>query len=59
MRRRLSPEERRLAELRAAGLEWNAIAAEVGGNAEAARKRYLRAIDRVAAELDLSSGGDE
>jgi RNA polymerase sigma-70 factor (ECF subfamily) len=50
---RLTPQERRLAELRAAGREWSEIAAEVGGNVEALRKRLARAIDRVARELGL------
>ena len=49
----LTPEERRLAELRAAGHEWGEIAAELGGNVEALRKRLARAIDRVARELGL------
>ena len=58
VRKRLTPGERRLADLRGQGLDWNAIAAEVGGNAEASRKRYLRAIDRVASELGLGPEGD-
>lgn len=58
VRKRLTPEERRLADLRGQGHDWNAIADEVGGNAEANRKRYLRAIDRVANELGLGSAGD-
>src|SRR5262249_44325927 len=38
VQRRLSAEERRLADLRAEGREWTAIAAELGGSAEALRK---------------------
>jgi RNA polymerase sigma-70 factor (ECF subfamily) len=51
--RRLSPEERRLVELRQQGLDWEAIAADLGGSAEARRKQHARAVARVAAELDL------
>jgi RNA polymerase sigma-70 factor (ECF subfamily) len=50
---RLSPEEARLAELRAQGHGWDEIAAEVGEGAEALRKRLARAVERVARELDL------
>jgi RNA polymerase sigma-70 factor (ECF subfamily) len=53
VRRRLSPEERRLAELRAAGREWAEVAAEMGGTAQARRKQLDRALDRVALELGL------
>jgi RNA polymerase sigma-70 factor (ECF subfamily) len=54
-RRRLSPEERQLAEQRAAGLEWEQIAAQRGASPEALRKQLTRAIDRVAQELGLES----
>ena len=52
-RERLLPEERRLAELRAQGVGWDEIAAEVGGTAQARRKQLARALDRVTAELGL------
>ena len=52
-RRRLSDEERHLAEQRAAGKDWPQIAAECGGSAEALRKKLTRAIDRVGQELGL------
>lgn len=51
--RRLSPEERRLVELRNQGLDWPAISDQVGGSPEALRKRLARATDRVAKELGL------
>lgn len=51
--RRLSPEERQVAHLRAQGMEWSDIAAQVGGSAEALRKRLTRATDRVAQELGI------
>src|SRR4051794_6956754 len=46
VRARLSNEEKRLSDLRAAGCEWTEIASQVGGTAEAARKRLERAFDR-------------
>jgi RNA polymerase sigma-70 factor (ECF subfamily) len=57
VRRRLSDEERRLMELRAQGLDWAAVAAQVGGSAEALRKKLARAVDRVAGELGLDDPG--
>jgi RNA polymerase sigma-70 factor (ECF subfamily) len=56
-RGRLSEEERRLLELREQGKEWTEIATELGGSAEALRKKLGRAIERVAQELGL--GADE
>jgi RNA polymerase sigma-70 factor (ECF subfamily) len=52
-RRRLSPEERQLLELRQEGLEWTAIADRVGGSPEGLRKRLSRAVDMVAQQLGL------
>lgn len=54
-RRRLSEEERRLVDLRAAGREWADIAAEHGQRPDALRKRLARALDRVARELGLGA----
>lgn len=53
VRHRLSPEERQLVELRSAGHDWAEVAAQVGGGAEALRKKHARALDRVARELGL------
>jgi RNA polymerase sigma factor (sigma-70 family) len=58
-RLRLSPDERRLADLRAAGHNWAQIAAEIGDGAEALRKKLSRAIDRIATELGLDAYDDE
>jgi RNA polymerase sigma-70 factor (ECF subfamily) len=58
-RRRLSPEERDLAELRADGREWADIAAERGESPEALRKRLARGLDRVAQQLGLDEASDE
>jgi RNA polymerase sigma factor (sigma-70 family) len=56
---RMSAEERQLVELRKDGLEWTAIAEQVGGTAEALRKKLARAVDRVAHELQLDDYSDE
>jgi RNA polymerase sigma-70 factor (ECF subfamily) len=52
-RKRLTEDERRLAEERADGREWAQIAAEHGGNPEALRKQLARAVQRVADELGV------
>jgi RNA polymerase sigma-70 factor (ECF subfamily) len=52
-RKRLSPEERVLAELRTSGQNWNQIAEQRGESAEALRKKLTRAVDRIAADLGL------
>ena len=57
-RRRLSEEERRLADLWAQGWEWAEIAARLGGTAGARRKQLARAIDRVGHQLEGSEDGD-
>ena len=57
-RRRLSEEERRLADLRAQGCDWAEIAARLGGTAEACRKQLARAIDRVEQQLEGGEAGD-
>ena len=57
-RRRLSEEERRLADLWAQGWEWAEIAARLGGTAGARRKQLARAIDRVEQQLE-GTGDDE
>jgi RNA polymerase sigma factor (sigma-70 family) len=57
--RRLSEEERLLAELRADGCAWTEIAARLGGTAEARRKQLARAVDRVERLLEGSEIGDD
>jgi RNA polymerase sigma-70 factor (ECF subfamily) len=52
-RAKLSPQERELADRRAAGQGWEQIAAALGGTAEARRKELSRAVERVAQELKL------
>ncbi len=53
VRSRLSDDERRVADLRAEGQEWPAIAAALGGTADARRMQLTRALDRVTRELGL------
>ncbi len=53
----LGPEERRIADLRADGLEWAAVAEQLGGTAQARRMQLARAVDRAAATLGLD--GDD
>src|SRR4051812_14712870 len=55
-RKRLTEDERALADLRSQGREWTEIAAERGENPEALRKRLARALNRVAQELGLDAG---
>jgi RNA polymerase sigma-70 factor (ECF subfamily) len=52
-RKRLTEEERQVAERRGAGQPWPTIAAELGGTAEGRRKQLERAFARVAQELGL------
>jgi RNA polymerase sigma-70 factor (ECF subfamily) len=53
VRRRLSPEERRLAEERSLGRTWTEIAADGGESPDRLRMQLARAIDRVAQELQI------
>lgn len=52
-RDRLSAEELQLVELRREGRGWTAVAAALGGSAEALRKKLARILNRVARELGL------
>ncbi len=56
VRKRLDDEERRLADLRASGLDWPEIAAQVGGQPDTLRKKLGRALDRVTAHLGIEVG---
>jgi RNA polymerase sigma factor (sigma-70 family) len=53
VRKLLTDDERRLADHRGAGLEWPEIAALVGGQPDALRKKLGRALDRVTDRLGL------
>jgi RNA polymerase sigma factor (sigma-70 family) len=52
-RRHLSEDERQLADRRAQNQQWGAIAAELGGNPDALRKKLTRALDRVSRKMGL------
>jgi len=58
VRRRLSEEERQLADLRADGFEWAESAGRLRGTAEACRKQLARALDRVERQLEQSEIGE-
>jgi hypothetical protein len=49
----MDPEVREIAAGRVQGRPWEEIAAELGGTAEARRKQYSRAIDRIAESLEI------
>jgi RNA polymerase sigma-70 factor (ECF subfamily) len=53
VRRRLSPEEREIADQRSAGRSWEDLAAQRGENPDALSRRYRRALIRVLRELGL------
>jgi RNA polymerase sigma-70 factor (ECF subfamily) len=59
VRRRLTDEERWLAEQRAQGRPWAEVAAERNASAEALRKKHDRALQRVAQELGLDDWSPE
>jgi RNA polymerase sigma-70 factor (ECF subfamily) len=52
-RRRLTDAERQIADRRSAGLNWQEVAAELGGNPDALRKQLARGVQRVSRELGL------
>ncbi len=57
-RERLSDEERMIADLRAKGHDWAAVATELGGTADARRKQLARAVARVEEDLGLGPAFD-
>jgi RNA polymerase sigma-70 factor (ECF subfamily) len=58
-RKRLSAEEKQLADWRAEGREWADIGRERGESPEALRKRLARGLDRVAQQLGLDEAGHD
>jgi RNA polymerase sigma-70 factor (ECF subfamily) len=59
VQRRLTPDERQLADLRNQGLDWAAIAEQLGESPVVLRKRLSRALDRVTRELGLDDISDD
>jgi RNA polymerase sigma-70 factor (ECF subfamily) len=55
----LTGEERELAQRRAIGQDWAAIAADMGGTSESRRKQLARALDRLAPKLGYDEDTDE
>jgi DNA-directed RNA polymerase specialized sigma24 family protein len=58
-RKRMSTEEWQIAQRRTQGVNWETIAAELGGTPEGCRKQLSRAVDRVSQELGLDEGSHE
>lgn len=50
---KMSAEVRAIADLRIRGQAWGEIAATLGGSADARRKQFERAIDRIAKDLNI------
>ena len=59
VRDQMSQEENEIAVHRLNGCSWEEIAQQMGGTAEAIRKRFARAIDRVANELGFDESAYE
>jgi RNA polymerase sigma-70 factor (ECF subfamily) len=51
LRARLSAEERRILDVWMQGEDWPEVARQLGSTADAVRKRFTRAIDRVARDM--------
>lgn len=49
----MDPEIRQIADRRVYGAQWAEVATQMGGTAEARRKQFLRAMDRIAQTLDI------
>jgi hypothetical protein len=49
----MDAEVRQIADCRVQGVPWEDIAARLGGTAEARRKQFFRAMDRIAQTLDI------
>jgi RNA polymerase sigma-70 factor (ECF subfamily) len=58
LRQRLNDEERQIADRRGRGESWADIARALGGTAEARRKQFDRAVDRVSRQLGLEDRDD-
>jgi RNA polymerase sigma-70 factor (ECF subfamily) len=52
-KKKLTPEEQQLVDLRSDGKSWDEIAAELGGTAQARRMQLARAMERVTESLGI------
>jgi RNA polymerase sigma-70 factor (ECF subfamily) len=59
LRHRLSPVERQMADLRAQGLAWSEIAAQLGGTPQARRMQLARALRLARQQLGEHEGSDD
>ncbi len=59
VRKRFSPEERQIADLRSQGVGWVEVAAQLGGTPDGRRHQFARAIDRVEQQLGLRDECEE
>jgi DNA-directed RNA polymerase specialized sigma24 family protein len=55
MYRLFTPQERYIADQRSRGRNWHDLAREVGGSPEGVRKKFERALDRVARRLGIDA----
>jgi DNA-directed RNA polymerase specialized sigma24 family protein len=49
----MEPDVRQMADGRVEGANWETIAAQLGGTADARRKQFLRAMDQIAQTLEI------
>jgi len=54
LRAALTEEERRIADLRGRGLEWDEVALELGGTGQARRMQLTRAVERAGRKLGFA-----
>ena len=54
----LSEEERHLVDQRVLGLSWKVIAQNIGGQPDALRMKFKRALDRIVLAMGLEGEGD-
>jgi RNA polymerase sigma-70 factor (ECF subfamily) len=57
LRKRLSDEEKLIADRRADGHDWAAISAEIDGTPDGRRMQLTRALDRITSQLGIEPGG--
>lgn len=53
-----SAEESRIAELRKEGMNWSEVASQLGGNAQARRVQFARAVERISQQMGIDENGN-